>query len=275
MYPLKIWKCFLFFSLFGAHAACAQPLFLTLFGGASGYTGDLQSKLYNSHNVHLAFGANIKRPLNPYFSLRAGYTYLFLSASDANNGPTLQFRNLSFSTAIHEGSLVFEGNFFNLENVRFTPYVLAGIGFFHFNPYCLDDNSKKIYLHELGTEGQKLGIVKPYKLFQRNWISGGGLKYKLSETVTINYEIVLRKLNSDYIDDVSTCYYLPETSPYYTVAFRELGTRYSDRYLKTRGSPGHDDFYYSNSLGITLNIEDLLYQYRKSQLIGTRNTTHF
>jgi hypothetical protein len=213
--------------------------------------------------------------LHPHFALRAGYTYVFLSASDVNNGPTLQFRNLSFATSIHEGSLVLEANFFNLENVRFTPYVLAGIGFFHFNPYCLDENANKIYLHAIGTEGQNLGVVKPYRLFQSNWISGGGLKFKLSETVTLHYEIGLRKLKSDYIDDVSTCYYLPETSEYYQVAFKELGTNYIDRYKRTRGSPGHDDFYYLNTIGLTLNIEDLLYQYRKSQLVGTRNPTRF
>jgi hypothetical protein len=59
----------------------------------------------------------------------------------------------------------------------------------------------------LSTEGQ--GIYpdkKPYSLWQPTIPFGGGVKFAITENLRIGFEIGLRKLFTDYLDDVSTSY---------------------------------------------------------------------
>ena len=99
---------------------------------------------------------------------------------------------------------------------RLKPYVFAGVGLFHFNPKgSLTDVNGNVTWHELQplkTEGQGMAEYpnsKPYKLTQVNIPFGAGIKYDLSEKVTIGTELLYRKTFTDYIDDVSTTYVDP------------------------------------------------------------------
>src|SRR5690606_15533698 len=72
-----------------------------------------------------------------------------------------------------------------------------------------DTLGTKIFLRDLGTEGQGLPQYpdkKMYNLVQIAVPFGGGIRLRLSDNVHISYEIGLRKLFTDYIDDVSTTY---------------------------------------------------------------------
>jgi hypothetical protein len=83
----------------------------------------------------------------------------------------------------------------------------VGLGLFHFNPYAYDSVDNKVFLKPLSTEGQ--GIYpdkKPYSLWQANIPFGGGVKFAINENLRIGFEIGLRKLFTDYLDDVSTSY---------------------------------------------------------------------
>jgi hypothetical protein len=78
---------------------------------------------------------------------------------------------------------------------------------YHFDPYTYDTANQKVYLHPLTTEGQGLPQYgKPYALTQLAIPFGAGLKFKLTERVILGAEIGLRKLFTDYLDDVSTNY---------------------------------------------------------------------
>jgi hypothetical protein len=256
----------------GSLNTAAQPFYVSVSAGMAGYSGDLQAYLYNSHNVHLAFGANLKYNFNTRMSLRLGYNYGFLSASDANNNWDLRFRNLSFATNIHEGNIIIETDILNPENNRLVPYLLTGIGMYHFNPYYRDINSKKIFLHKLGTEGQNYGLTSPYKLTQGILIGGAGVKFMLSEAITLTYEIGFRKLFTDYIDDVSTTYKLPP-GPDVSFGFKEIGTTYANRYGRTRGGSTRDDLYYFATLGVSIGIGDILQ--RITGIESMRSPTRF
>jgi hypothetical protein len=257
----------------GSFTANAQPFYVSLSTGIAGYSGDLQAYLYNPHNVHLAFGANIKYNFNTRMSLRLGYNYGFLSASDVNNNWDLRFRNLSFATNIHEGNIIIETDILSPENNRLVPYIMTGIGMYHFNPFYRDINSKKVFLHQLGTEGQNMGLTSPYKLTQGNLIGGGGIKFMLNETITLTYEIGFRKLFTDYIDDVSTTYKLPPGSSYVSFAFKEIGTAYASRHGRTRGGSTRDDLYYFSTLGVSIGIGDILQ--RITGIESMRSPTRF
>jgi hypothetical protein len=129
-------------------------------------------------------------------------------------------RNLSFRSPIFEISTLAEIHpmaFFNKvddfgsEPSRFSPYLLAGVGLFTFNPQAYL-NGVWINLEPLRLEGQGFGQYperKRYKTTQINVPVGIGIKYELGALATARAEIVHRFLSTDYLDDVSTTYIDP------------------------------------------------------------------
>ncbi len=189
--------------------AMSQRLHLDLFGGFSNYQGDLQDRQLTLGQSGLGLGAGLRYNLSRHFSVRGGLMYGTIGADDKKNSPSLQVRNLSFKSRLLEGNLMLEYNLFDMAYNKITPYVFGGIGLYHFNPYAFDTLGNKVYLKPLSTEGQGLAKYpdrKPYSLTQFALPFGGGIRMRISENVTVGYEIGLRKLFTDYLDDVSTNY---------------------------------------------------------------------
>jgi hypothetical protein len=125
-------------------------------------------------------------------------------------------RNLHFKSHITELLLLAELHplmFFPVNNKAniFSPYLVGGIGLFHFDPQaCL--NGEWVALNSLHTEGQ--GFMeypgrKEYKLSQLNFPAGVGIKLECSALLNLRLEILHRITRTDYLDDVSTRYIDP------------------------------------------------------------------
>lgn len=188
-------------------------LHITLFGGLSTYQGDLQQKRFSMEQSNVAFGGGLRYELTNNFALRGELRYGHLEGSDANNTGMLRMRNLSFRSRLYEASFVGEYVFFDLLERRMSPYIFAGLAVYHFSPWTVDTaTGKKVFLQPLGTEGQDLPQYpdrKKYSLDQFAIPFGGGFKFVVNEKVTVGFELGLRKLFTDYIDDVSTTYVDP------------------------------------------------------------------
>ena len=128
-------------------------------------------------------------------------------------------RNLSFRTQINEVSAILEFHpidFFRIFNPEafapsFSPYVLGGAGYFHFNPQARLYNDW-VDLHPLHTEGQGFAEYpdRPeYDLNQFNLSYGLGLSYELSPKINLRIEYISRVLFTDYLDDVHSTYINP------------------------------------------------------------------
>ena len=129
-------------------------------------------------------------------------------------------RNLSFRSKISEFAITTEIHplffFTNWENKegdppRFSPYIVAGIGFFSFNPQGKLGNNW-VDLQPLSTEGQGFAEYpdrKVYKLSQMSYPIGMGIKYELSSMFNVRAEMVVRLTSTDYLDDASTYYVDP------------------------------------------------------------------
>jgi hypothetical protein len=128
-------------------------------------------------------------------------------------------RNLSFRSPIREVSLTLEfhpwaflRNFSSYSYPStFSPYVIGGIGYFHFNPQALLDN-EWVDLKPLHTEGQGFAEYhnsKEYKLNQINVPLGVGIKYEASDRFNVRLEYITRQLFTDYLDDVHDKYIDP------------------------------------------------------------------
>lgn len=246
----------------------SQRLHVNLFGGFSNYLGDLQEKSVTLEQSNRAFGAGLSYDATRHFSLRAGFVYGKIGAEDKlNTLAVLRRRNLSFQSVVKEGNMLAEYNFFNISERKFTPYVFGGLAVFHFNPFTYDTLGNKIYLQPLGTEGQGLAQYpgrKMYKLTQLAIPFGAGVKLRLSDNVVVSYELGLRKLFTDYLDDVSSTYAdqtvlaAARGTTVVQMAYRggelkNAGSAYPAEGV-IRGNPALKDWYYMHGFTISIGL---------------------
>ena len=240
----------------------AQKLNVDFFAGTSNYEGDLQSKFFTFKQSGVAAGVGLSYQLSNRIFIRSGFTFGKVGADDKKNPTVLSFRNLNFTSSIKELHAAAEYYLFNLDDVRFSPYVFGGVAVFHFNPYTYDTSGTKYFLQPLSTEGQ--GFYqnrKPYSLTQFAIPFGVGAKYALNNNIKIGLEIGMRKLFTDYLDDVSTTYIdqnllLANKGPKaLELAFRAAEISNTETYpviFPKRGEPKNKDWYYFT--GITLSF---------------------
>src|SRR5215204_93557 len=241
----------------------AQRVFIGVAGGLANYNGDLLDKLYPKKLTNGFIGFTVHYELQDQIFIRGAYNFARVNGSDTySEKEVLRLRNLQFESAISEFSIVGEYYLFNLYEKRFSPYGFVGLGIFHFNPYSYDSAGRKVFLKPLSTEGQ--GIYpnkKPYSLWQPTIPFGGGVKFAITENLRIGIEIGLRKLFTDYLDDVSTSYpnyndllaargqtavdfsYRGDEVPGGDAAFPAKQTQ--------RGGAGQKDMYYFTGLNIS------------------------
>jgi len=240
---------------------------VNILGGFSNYIGDLQHRGYTTQQAHFAFSGGLQYDLSAHFSILGNLSYAKVGASDAfGSKPDVVARNLSFQSRIYEGNLLLEYNLLDLNQHRFTPYAFGGFALYHFNPFAFDSLGHKLYLRQLSTEGEGLAAYpdrKPYNLTQIAIPFGGGIKMRVTDNVVIAYEIGLRKLFTDYLDDVSTTYVDQAT----LLAARgpdAVKMAYRGRELKTGGTYPDDgtirgnhktkDWYYISGIRVTIGI---------------------
>ena len=202
---------------------------LTDIGGNKGI-GKKFVKDLNLGKTHLCGSISLTAMYRYMFALRLEATFGQVSADDkvlekvAPSTYGRYERNLNFKSKITDFMLgieihplyIINNNKEDWEPPKFSPYLLGGVGFFSFNPQTTL-NGKTVDLQPLSTEGQGFAEYpdrKPYKLHQINIPIGVGVKYDLSSSLNLRAEFVYRKLNTDYLDDVSSKYYIDPTLYY-------------------------------------------------------------
>jgi hypothetical protein len=230
------------------------------------YQGDLNPNSFTFKNSNLATGIIVRKPLNRWFTVRAGFNMGTIEAADRNNRDYLKQRNLSFYTSIKEAYVGLEITILDISVGRFTPYIYGGVAVFHFNPWTYDKNGVKTFLQPLSTEGQGLSQYsdrQPYKLTQLSLPVGVGAKYAASDNFSIGIEFNQRKTFTDYIDDVSSSYVdvnalrQAKGNKAVELAFREneipQGRLQYPAHGEQRGTPSEMDWYYF--FGLTSEIK--------------------
>lgn len=185
--------------------------------GLSTYDGELTPTTFKGRFKILEPGVTVfarYNPMNPYFTWRAGFLLTSIRGDDAlsDESSWRQTRNLSFHTRIIEFAVIGEWNIFSFYPDRagraFTPYLFGGIAVYNFKPTTIY-NGKVIDLQPLGTEGQGLSQYPErdfYNLTQISLPVGGGLKWAVTDQITLSGEMGWRKTFTDYLDDISTTY---------------------------------------------------------------------
>lgn len=239
--------------LFGGNAS-AQTMEVGAFVGTSYYIGELNPGL-PFNQAQLAYGGLARYNLNRRWALKLSYSRGKVKGSDETGG-NVNDRELSFQSVINDFAIVAEFSFWEYftgsKRNYFTPYIFGGIGYFTFNPQTLDG----VDLQPLGTEGQNIGFDgrSPYNQSGLSFPFGIGVKYSVSERLGLSLETGMRKTFTDYIDDVSTTYYLDGNSinPSNTAQVLSDPTMDHDEYMQ-RGDQGNNDWF--NYTGFTITYK--------------------
>lgn len=244
-----------------------RSLSLTILSGTLNYQGDLKPNSFTLSHTSPAYGIGIKKPLSNWFAVTAGFMSGKIEAADRWNRDYLKPRNLSFSTRLNEAYAALEISVPGLLSGKVVPYAYAGIAVFHFDPYTYDKSGVKTYLKPLSTEGQGLSQYpdrKPYSLTQMSLPFGGGIRYKLSDDISIGIEMCQRKTFTDYLDDVSSNYVdanvlmAAKGAKAVELSYREDEVPNGRPFLpaagEQRGTPSEMDWYYYTGLRMEIKL---------------------
>jgi hypothetical protein len=253
--------------VFICNCCIAQQWQVEIGGGITGYNGDLSRSAVDFKTFGPSVTAGVKYMLpNNFIVLRAGISYGKIHADDANSkNAALISRNLNFKSDILEGMLGAEINLADPTVYDGIPYLFAGVGVFHFNPYTYDKNNTKVFLQPLATEGQGTSEYPnrfPYKTTKLFIPFGIGWKYKASERIDLIYEFGFRYISTDYLDDVSSTYADPQvlTAAHGAIA-AELAYRPKSAHATPiggiRGNPDSKDWYYMSGIKVCIKLGDV------------------
>ena len=254
---------------------------LTDLGGNKG-PGSYFIKDLNVKNTRFCASAYVHALYNNFLGGRIEFTVGQVTAYDSilkddNSVARYRYkRNLHFRSLITELSFIGEWYFlsplFQKKTNReplLSPYLLAGVGVFHFNPEAKLNNDW-ILLQPLHTEGQGFREYPDrnnYSRTQVNFPIGMGIRYELSALINVQMEVVHRILMTDYLDDVSTNYIEPTLFNHYLDISKAIrANQLYDRRPEInpamlaspgqqRGDPSDKDAYFSVNLklGLVLN----------------------
>lgn len=229
--------------------------------GGSNYSGDLtENPAISVMQTHPCLGIHGRTELDPLFSIKLQYMYLKISGDDKfSKRQGNRNRQLNFESNIHEINFTGQMQFLNLwsENTKkLNPYLQLGVSAFSFNPMT-QYQGELVSLQALGTEGQ--GMVdynSKYKLINFAWLMGLGIKYFLNSRYSLTLDALMRKTNTDYLDDASTDYVS------YEVLLKNQGKIAADLGNKIfadtgtkRASPTDKDWYQSIVLTISYHFK--------------------
>jgi hypothetical protein len=242
-----------------------KSLNVDFFLGTSNYSGDLQEKRFTFSQAHLAGGLGLSYEITNQISIRTAFKLGKVSATDSKGRNRV--RNLNFSSMITEGDVDLQYFFSPLGTNPFTPYGFIGIAVYHFSPYTFDSTGQKYFLKPLSTEGEGFIAGRPnYSLTQLSIPFGAGVKLSLSDDINVGLEVGIRKLFTDYLDDVSTSYVDPNLllanrgAKAVELSYRgdELkgGSQTYPRVGQIRGSPNYKDWYYFTGLTLSFRLND-------------------
>lgn len=175
--------------------------------GITQYFGDLNTKIV-PNRLGPVLSLNARYNFDTRIALKSSLSLARIGANDDNSSNNFErLRNLDFHSNIVDMTILGEFNFYKYEHgskdFTYTPYLAAGFSIFYHNPTSLLQG-EKYSLRKLGTEGQ--GIGEEYNAISGAFTLGGGVKWDINRDWSLNFELTIRKLFTDYLDDVSTVF---------------------------------------------------------------------
>ena len=150
------------------------------------------------YKIPISLGILYRFNFNPHMGLRLNTSYSRFLASDYLSAEQYKIdRKVRISNNILEGALLFEYNFFNINDIQETshsPYIFGGVGVSLFNNKGLAFDSDKRKF-EYVENGKQSALVLPF---------GIGYKYRFNYNWIISLETGFRYTNNDNLDYSNT-----------------------------------------------------------------------
>ncbi len=197
--------------LFQCFSVKSQDLEVGLTAGGCYYLGDLNPGKHFLH-TNIAYGLEARYDLDTRWAVKISGLRGKIEGNAASSD-FLPNRGLDFTSQVTDIAGEVEFNFLpyftGSRMNRISPYIYTGISVFFFNPV-----SNGQFLRKLGTEGQNVGYQgrTPYGSVSVSIPFGLGVKVSLSKRVGLQAFWEMHKTFNDYLDDVSTTYYLNGSS---------------------------------------------------------------
>jgi hypothetical protein len=240
------------------HAKAQKGWQVDIMPGMAVYRGDLSTGGFSFKSLGPSAIVNIKYNFGDMLVLRSGFGWGIVKADDKDSKKeSVRSRNLNFKSSIIEWSLTAEVNLLDPETYYGYPYLWTGIGLFHFNSYTYDNSGTKRFLQPLSTEGQGFPEYpkrKKYALTQFFIPLGGGWKLNVGDKYAVGFELGVRYLFTDYLDDVSTNYISKSvllTRKGQTAVDLAFRSTFPAIEGDVRGNPENKDIYFMGGLQFT------------------------
>jgi hypothetical protein len=239
----------------------SQTMEVGAFGGGAYYLGDLNPGKHFL-NTQISYGALVRYNFDTRWAVKLSVARGKVKGN-ASQSSFLPDRNLQFESPVTDISATCEFNFFSyFTGSRWnsiSPYIYTGIGVFFYDP-----SSGGQKLRALGTEGQNVNYNgrTPYSTTSVEIPMGLGVKYSLTKALGITVFWELHKTFTDYLDDVSTTYYLAGPSIDVNDPAQVLSDPTRDHQPEMqRGNPENNDWY--SFFGVSLTFKFNLVSSRK------------
>lgn len=201
-------------------ASIAQRHEIGIFAGGANVIGDIGKSNYINPTpvsyktdekfgrIPIAFGALYRFNFNPHMGVRLSGLYGKVLGADVTAPESYKKkRDYVYKNNIIEGALVFEYNFFDINNEdgkKHSPYIFGGVGAFMYdqlkytvnNTFARNDNGQIIQPQTVATEI----IGKPEKKTSFSLPFGVGYKYKYRGNFVISAEVGFRYTTTDNLD---------------------------------------------------------------------------
>ena len=237
----------------------AQTWYVGFGPGASQYVGDIPDRSAQAMFRGTASGGihyhNGKR-----FHLSLTGMATQLRAMDANTD-NLMSRGLSFTSWLSEGALMGRYDLISRNNGRLRGYVTAGAAVFYVNPWTFGAGGDKVSLYPLSTGGQGLSQypdVKDHQKINASIPFGAGFDIAFIKRTRLEFDFLLRKTFTDYIDDIGSIYpdrnVLLNAKGATSVAYAWRGSGPYPAAGSTRGDADDKDWYSSFNVRLKLPL---------------------
>ena len=193
--------------LFLGVSAQSQDMEVGLTAGGCYYLGDLNPGKHFM-NTEAAYGVVARYNIDTRWAVKISAVHSNIRGNSSSS-TFLPGNELSFTSALTDIEGVAEFNFmpyFTGSRVNaISPYIYGGFSVFFFNPV-----RNGVSLQSIGTEGQNAGIDgrTPYAKVGFSIPFGLGVKWSISKSLGLQAFWEMHKTFTDYLDDVSTTYYL-------------------------------------------------------------------
>jgi hypothetical protein len=218
--------------------------------GGSYYIGDLNPEKHFLL-TRPAFGAFLRHNFNERFATKIAGTFSTIEGDDIVSEYSLD-RALNFKSNVIDINATFEINFFDYfigsQRSFITPYWYGGIGVIFFEPKSRnsDINLTKLEIRTENVNYKTMALSIPF---------GIGIKYSLNNMYGISLHWGMQKTFTDFLDDVSTVYYLPAGASSEFINIADPTGQHSTG--MQRGNSKSNDWYSIAGISLTRKINYL------------------